>query len=141
VTRLAGRPPQPRSELVEHGRRIDDLYRRIKGEDRPEPWVEVIPFSAPGAFAVNVEGVSTPKRGHLLAEVELLLVTAGSSTTTVTIYKNGVSQGTASLASSDDGPTPTAFEVVFSPRNDRLGAKVTTKGTGSAGLTINCHFL
>lgn len=75
----------------------------------------------------------TVKVGGLIDALSASLATAGSSSTVVTFYKNGVSIGTVTLAASDlvetDAITPVRVAV-----GDRITARVTTAGTGAAGL-------
>lgn len=98
---------------------------------------ETAPFSAAGAVSVTPSG-EVPKwkvqTGGLIEEITATLDTAGSSSTVVTAYLNGVSIGTVTLASSDTDETDLITPVRAVP-GDVIGARITTAGTGAKGLS------
>lgn len=114
--------------------RVSNLERRIRalveGQDASED--EVL-FN----LTTLVVGVSPPyqvRRAGTLYEAVLGLAVAGSTTTTVTIYVNGVSAGTASITASQVNAT-TSLSVSVSVDDD-VTVAVTTIGTAAEGLVV-----
>lgn len=135
------RVPTSKSEVDELKRRVYDLERIVKAGNRTtpqgEPTVETIPFAQFGDVTLTDAGDSTAWRvrvGGKIREIYASLSTAGSSSTVVTAYKNGVSIGTVTLASSDTTETDTITTVSVGP-GDKITVRVTTAGTGAKGLS------
>lgn len=135
------RLPTPRSEVDDLKRRVFDLERRTgvsSSDTRPEATVETAQWSQYGTVTLTTAADATAHRvrkGGTIREIYGSLSTAGSSSTVVTVYKNGVSIGTVTLASSDATETDTITAVSVAP-GDKLTARVTTAGTGAAGLSV-----
>lgn len=120
-----------------------NLRDRLRNEERrrpanPRPTTEEIaPFSAAGAVAVTTSGEEPQWRvqtGGQIVSVSLHLKTAGSSTTTITVYLNGASIGTVSLASS--ATDTVAYLGDYRAKNgDLIGVRITTAGSGAKGLS------
>lgn len=123
--------------LVDHRDRVRQLERKA-GKDARLASEEVALFTLAGAVALTTAGEEPRypvQTGGQLVAVTMSLTTAGSSTTTVTVYLNGVSIGTVSLASA--ATDTIAYLGDYRMKNgDRLGVRVTTAGTGAKGLTV-----
>lgn len=95
--------------------------------------VDLPPWSLPGAVYVSESGryYSQPTT---IRSIRASLDTAGTSTTTVTVYVNGVSADTITLTS---GTTTTTKAVSITvPALGYLKVGVTTAGTGAEDLTV-----
>lgn len=133
-------PARPRELVTDlhRGRTVlaGDLARRrsdpTTGPVRKE-WAVIPPFSLGGALYISE---SSPYRSEArsFTGVQLDLTTAGTSTTTVSIKKNGVSQGTVGIAS---GVQSSIVGLVWScAEDDRITVALTAIGTGAAGITV-----
>jgi hypothetical protein len=71
--------------------------------------------------------------GATVLHLEVRMNTAGSTSTVVTFYKNGISFQTVTLLSGETAKE-VAVNVAFA-NNDELTCRVTTAGTGAKGLT------
>lgn len=103
---------------------------------------EIVPFSQYGAVALTTAADSTGwvvgqagGVGGFIDEGTINLSTAGSSSTVVTVYVNGVSIGTLTYASGDTTPQTDALTPTRVVVGDRITARVTTAGTGAKGLS------
>ena len=141
------RVPTPRSVNADVDRRLYDLERAVKANassSRPVEEPELIVFSQGGdATAVSTSEVSGryyPLRRGKLAFVLCTLTTAGSSSTVVSIKKNGSEITTVTLASSDTFEAKT-LATTFSVGVDYLTVAATTAGTGAEGLTVQARFV
>lgn len=105
----------------------DAIERRISGA------VELI-YSSTTAITTAVSNPQRAKYGGTLGDVLCLLGTAGSTSTTVTIYKDGASVGTCVIASSAVLGTATLNTAIAS--TDIITVAATTIGTGAAKLTV-----
>lgn len=113
----------------------DDARRRFGVDTGPQPLVldPVPPFSLGGPLFLST---SSPHRtvARRFTSVQIDLTVAGTSTTTVTVYKNGVSQGTAGIGS---GVQSTIVGLAWTAAaNDRVTVGVTAIGTGAQGITV-----
>lgn len=109
---------------------------------RPPARSEVAPFSQYGAVTLTTaadapawivgQGGGT---GGFIDAATLYLSTAGSTSTVVTIYVNGVSIGTVTYASGDTTPQTDALTATRVAVGARVTARVTTAGTGAKGLS------
>lgn len=134
-------PPvnRPRSEgavFSRTARRLENLERPVDKPERSKT-EEVAPFSGSGAVSVTAAGDEPKWRvraGGQIIAASAHVTTAGSSSTVVTFYLNGVSMGTATLASS-----ATDIEVYLgnyrAKPGDFISARITTAGTGAKGLS------
>lgn len=110
---------------------------------RAERVREVAEWSSYDAVAVTAAGSETSfvvgqrgGAGGLITAGTVFLTTAGSSSTVVTIYVNGVSKGTITYASSDTTPQTDSLTATWVDVGDRIAARVTTAGTGAKGLSV-----
>lgn len=94
----------------------------------------------PVAVAADLSNVYEPAVRLTLLGARSRLATAGSSTTTVTIYKNGSSIGTISWGSGET-LSVTTFEVGFVADTDLLQVRCTTAGTDAKGISIRFKFM
>lgn len=121
---------------------IDTLLRQfIEGQSSEEAVANspgLVEFSLPGAVVVTTSCPRYYKRTGIDTSelrVHASLDTAGTASTVVTIYKNGASLGTVTLAS---GATTT--EVVFNTPfkvGDYLRVLVTTAGAAARDLAVS----
>lgn len=105
------------------------------GGSPPSP----VQFSLPGSVTASLSGPWMPDEDMTLVSVRALLGTAGTSSTVVTVYVNGSSVGTVTLAS---GATSAQADIyVELVRNtDVVTLGVTTAGAGAAMLTVIVRF-
>lgn len=122
-------------------RRVDDLERRLRARSAAKPPaaepLEGI-FSLAGALTTVASGRWYPRRTGTLTNVFASLDTAGSSSTVVTVYVDGASQGTITLGSGVNKSSVT-FDDVLVADTDYLTVAVTTVGTGAANLTVQAR--
>ena len=107
---------------------LEDWLARVSGPPIP-------PFTLPGAVAVSTSPPWTPWEVVAVAEVRVLLGTAGSSTTTVEVQKNGTAFETVNLASSADDSGAVDTEATLAP-DDLLTVEVTAAGTDAEDLVV-----
>lgn len=108
-------------------------------------WVDV-PFNIHGPLVDATTDVKSPPHylpgvGGTLDQVIASLATAGTSTTTVRIFKNGVQLATTiSLASGVD-KTIVDFDDWFDGDEDSIQVDLSAIGTGAVGLNVQLRFL
>lgn len=108
--------------------RLDRQMRRIPRHS--------VPFSYAGALAVSTSGPWVPQENCTITEVRVLLGTAGTSNTVVTVYVGGVSIGTVTLGSGVTNNSA-SFSEPLTADTDVVTVGVTTLGSGSpADLTV-----
>ena len=141
------RLPTAMSEVDDIKRRLFDLERKVgltQSDTRPTTEPEIVVFSQGGdATAVSTTEVSGryhPLLRRKLSYVLCTLATSGSTTTTVSIKKNGTEITTVSLASSDTFEEKT-LSTVFAAATDYLTVAATAAGTGAEGLTVQAKFI
>lgn len=121
---------------VEILRRVKRVERATAKAERPQT-EEIAPFSAGGSVSVTASGDEPQWRvrtGGQIVNVSAHLKTAGSSSTVVTFYRNGVSIGTVTLAAS--ATDALAYLGSYRAKNgDLISARITTAGTGAKGLS------
>lgn len=136
------RRPPPGNAAAVNQREIALIRRRLRttgGDTRPasqEPLEAV--FSHKGTPTTDESGRWYPRRTATLKSVFASLGTAGSSSTVVTVYVNGGSQGTVTLASGDNEASAT-FDDVLVADTDYLTVAATTVGTGASDLTVQAR--
>lgn len=93
------------------------------------------PFTLPGGVSTSTSPPWTPWEVVAVSEVRVLLGTAGSSTTTVEVQKDGTAFETVNLSSStdDSGAVETAADLA---PGDLLTVEVTAAGTGAQDLVV-----
>lgn len=123
---------------------IRSLENRVKNLERRIRDAEAVATASEPEIIFNlntlVTGVSPPYQVRVastLYEVTLGLALAGSTDTVVTIYQNGVSIGTATIAAGSVNQS-TGFATSFAIDDD-LTVAVTTIGTDAEGLVVQCR--
>lgn len=127
------RDPDPWAVVAKLNRRVDTLERRLNRlEQQFKP--EMV-FYYDGPLAVAASGVWRRRETGRLVAATGSLLTAGSTATEVTVYKNGDSIGVLVIqAGQTFGQLP--LSVRFAPDVDTLQDQITTAGTGAASLTV-----
>lgn len=119
-------------KLVEYERRIYELERRRQVTDFDGPILPV--FSLAGSMTLTESPPWYGLRMTPLNTAHCALLTAGSSSTVVTINLNGSALATVTLASSvKTGRAPLGINL---GPDEYITAEVTTVGTGAADLTV-----
>lgn len=113
-----------RLSLAERDRAVENYLSRSE-----------IVFSMAGALVVAISGRYRFADGARGIRVQAELDTAGTSATTIDVYRNGASIGTISLAASATLAVAT-FESAFGADVDHLRFGVTTVGAGAKELTV-----
>ena len=94
-----------------------------------------IVFSLPGAVTVSTSPPVTPRDTINAVGLSVTLGTAGSTTTTVELLKNGSTVATVNLgAGATYGTATFTAAVTFTARTDTYAISVTAAGTGAADL-------
>jgi len=122
-------------------RRVDDLERRLRNRatEAPDPGEPLeATFSHSGTPTTAASARWYPRRTATLTQVIVSLATAGTTSTIVTVYVNGGSQGTITLASGVNKNTGT-FNNVLVVDTDYLTVAATTVGTAAANLTVQAR--
>ncbi len=123
-------------------KRVEDLERRLRSrviDNRPEPLEPLeATFSHAGTPTTAVSPRWYPSRTANLYRVLVSLGTTGTTSTVVTVYVNGGSQGTITLTSGTAKNTGT-FDDVLVADTDYLTVAATTVGTGAAKLTVQAR--
>lgn len=128
----------PQSEIQELKDRVYALERKVRSSqtdstlDLPP---EIVVFNLNGTLSVVTSDPYVPQKRSRLATVACVLGAAGSSSTVVSIKKNGVELTTVTLASSDTYE-PKNVGTRFGVGVDKLTIGVTTAGTSAAGLVV-----
>lgn len=131
--------PDLRRILDGFANRIAVLERRISARAASVDDSHEILFSYAGALAATTSPPVRVWRGGNLTVLAVTLGTAGSTSTVLTIEKNGTSVGTVTIPSSTtvyNGPVAARF----SADGDVLTLTVTTVGTGAADMTATARF-
>lgn len=122
-------------------RRVEDLERRLRARSTDRP-ADAEPLEAPffhgGPLSTTTSGRWYPRRTATLSQVWCSLDTAGSTSTVVTVYVNGGSQGTVTIPGSANTGSAT-FDDVLVADADYLTVAATTVGTGAEDLTVQAR--
>jgi len=140
VTETLNGPNLP-ARLERLVRRVEDLERRLRtaNTERPLPLEPLeATFSHAGTPTTAASARWYPRRTATLTQVLVSLATAGTTSTIVTVYVNGGSQGTITLASGVNKNTAT-FDDVLVADTDHLTVAATTVGTGAKDLTVQAR--
>lgn len=131
-------PPDIGTHVRRLEHRIELLERPIRrqstGRPAPDEPLEAI-FSHAGTLPTTPSPRWYPRRTARLYTVVVSLAIAGTSNTVVTVYVNGGSQGTITLASGVN-KNSAAFNNVLVADTDYLTVTVTTVGTGAKDITV-----
>lgn len=134
-------PPDIGGHIAGLERRIELLERPIRrqatGRPIPAEPLEAV-FSHAGTPTSAASPRWYPRRTARLYTVVVSLATAGTSNTVVTVYVNGGSQGTVTLASGVNRASA-AFNNVLVADTDWLTVAVTTVGTGAKDITVQAR--
>jgi hypothetical protein len=114
------------------GPRVHTPDTSSSGATRGQPSVI---FTLAGAVTVSTSPKITPRHNATFTGVSLTLGTAGSTSTTLHVYKNGVSIGSVTVAASQTY----AYAAFGSPvsliaRTDNYQVGVTAAGTGASDI-------
>lgn len=132
------RLPDLRTTLEGLRKRIEVLERRIREQPGAETEDELI-FSLPGALVASTSPRGYVRNTSRLVNVVVSLGTAGSSTTTVLVKKNGSTIETITLGSGVNFDR-TRTSVSFTADSDYMTVTVSGVGTGAADLTVQARF-
>lgn len=130
--------PDLRRILDDLRRRLEILERRIRAIEPTTTDDEII-FSLSGALTTSTSPKAYLRNTSNLVAVVCSLSTAGSSTTTVQVKKNGSTVVTVSLTSGQTLIKATAG-VPFVKDSDALTVTISAAGTSAAGLTVQNRF-
>lgn len=125
--------------LAEHRRRLEDAERRTRttqsnlGRERR---IEVLTFSQSGPTTVSTSGPDEVRTSGQLEAVIVRLRVAGTTNTVVTIYRNGTSIGTVTLASGVKRNAKYLGSFRITAETDEMTVGVTTAGTGADSVTV-----
>lgn len=132
----------PQSEIQELKDRVYSLERRVRSsqsDTRPDLPPEIVTFNHEGALTVSTSDPYVPQERGTLSTVACVLGTAGSSSTVVSIKKNGSEITTVTLASSDTYEQKN-IGTKFAVDTDKLTIGITTAGTAADGLVVIATF-
>lgn len=131
---------RPSTQLEQDGATDGDVlvYDATNDEWVPLARYEIF-FSMAGAVSTGSFGPAVARYSSTLVEVQCLLTVSGSTSTVVSIRKNGTEIGTVTLAAGETTHT-TAFSTAFVSKTDVLTAAVTTAGTSASTLTVIARF-
>lgn len=129
------RPDQVKAVASMHTR-LRDMERATSPATRPVEEERAV-FSYPDALVVGISPKYPVRRGGQLVQVSVDLVTAGSTSTTLKVYRNGAQIGsTITVLAGVTELSPYLGELRIAA-NDRLQTEVVTAGTGAADLTLS----
>lgn len=132
--------PDIRRMISDLGRRVGILERRVTGatSDTGTPANNDIIFSYAGALTVAESPPAKLRYGGFLVTLAVAFGTAGSTSTTLEVKRNGAVIGTVVVPSSTtDYSGEIAARVVG---EDRITIEITTAGTGAADMTAAARF-
>lgn len=119
------------------------LASQARGESPPARTDSIFArftHSGPVAVSAVLSPAYEPPNRQTLLGARSRLAEAGSSTTTVTVYKNGSSIGSISWGSGETLSADT-FDVGFSADTDLLQVMCTAAGTDAKGISIRFEFM
>lgn len=126
------------------GEHADYILQMLTDKDRDLEDHTVQPeaiFSWFGPLAVAVSGPWVNRIGGYLVEVTCVLKTAGSGSSVVTVYKNGISIGTVTIPSGATTATQAFQSVPFNVGVDKMSVGITTAGAAADSLTAHGRFV
>lgn len=131
----ANLPHDQAAQTAALARRLEDLERPSRVPGR-EGAIEELRFSQSGAVAVMTSGPDEARMTGQLIAVICRLGTAGTSNTVVTVYRNGTSIGTVTLASGALRVAAYLGNYRIAAETDVMTVGITTAGTGAKDLTV-----
>lgn len=131
-------PPRSAEQISRTKSRVTDLERRL-ARPNPSPTGYVAKFSLHGSLYISTSGIDSHPTGGRLLHVYGYLDVAGSTTTVVSLLKNGTSFGYLKFPS---GVTYNEYVVSidFSARKDEFQVSITSAGTGAKSLSVFGQF-
>lgn len=127
-------PPDIRRILTDLTRRVGILERRVSNATPTTADSEEIIFSFAGVLAASDSPPVRFRRAGILSVLAVTLGTAGSSSTTILVKRNGATVGTVVVPSST-----TVYNgdvgARFAADSDILTLTVSSAGTGAADMT------
>lgn len=122
--------------------RNDELtnYMALERWGNSHVHMEQVTFSRDGALVTDVSNPGAPRFTGFLVEMTILLGTAGSTVSVLTVYRNGVAQHTCTVPVNEAIEFFGPYKVRFERGVDILTVAFTTLGTGAADPTIFCWF-
>lgn len=97
---------------------------------------ELPPFSHPGALTTTPSPRYYVPQDIRVIEISGSLVTAGSTSTVVTLYRSGSSVATLTIPSSSNRAAVNVSVVYTGPAGQYVTVAATTLGAGAAGLVV-----
>lgn len=128
-------PHDQAAQIASLAKRLEDLERPSRVPGR-QGGIEELRFSQSGAVAVTTSGPDEARTTGQLIGVICRLGTAGTANTVVTIYRNGASIGTVTLASEEDRKAAYLGNYRIAAETDVMTVGVTTAGAGAKDLTV-----
>jgi hypothetical protein len=131
-------PPRNDEQISRTKSRVNDLERRLARPVRT-PLGYIAKFSLHGGLYVSTSGVDAHPTGGRLVNVYGYLDTAGTTTTVVSLLKNGISFGLLKFPS---GVVYNELVVSldFSARKDEFQVSITSVGSGARSLSVFGQF-
>lgn len=131
-------PPRNAEQISRTKIRVNDLERRL-ARPIPTPIGYIAKFSLHGSLFVSTSGADLHPTGGRLILVYGALDTAGATTTSVSLRKNGVEFDVLSFPPGQIH-NEVSVSVLFSPRQDEFQVAITSAGTGAKSLSIFGQF-
>lgn len=130
--------PDIAQALARINRRLDQIERRLNAA--PGPFKSEVSYSYSGALTVSTSPPFTLHVPEVAFILTVLLGTAGSSGTVVSLTKNGATVATVTLASGIDRVT-FPLSVYYAGSDQDVGAFVlSTAGSGALDLSVIARF-
>ena len=127
------RTPDARRTIEAHGSDLEMLKRRVR--DARDVGEEILYFSHFGVLSATVSPYAWPSIAGKVVEAKVAFVTAGTTTCTIRIKKNGVVAQTWNFGAGSAGLT---FQPMFTVRADvdTLQLDVSDAGEGWEDCTV-----
>lgn len=129
------RQPDQVGALAGMNGRLGDLERKTSPTVRPVEEERAV-FSFPGSLFLAVSPVYRVRRGGSLVQVSVDLVTAGSSSTSLKVRRNGAQIGSTVTVGSGVTSLPTYLGQFRVAADDLLQVEVSGVGAGAADLSV-----
>lgn len=132
-------PPDLRRIFLDLTRRVGILERRVSTATETAADTSEILFSFAGSLAASTSPPVRISQAGILNVLAVTLGTAGSTSTTILVERNGTTVGTVVVPSSTtvyDAPIGSRFAA----NSDVLTLEIITAGTGAADMTAAARF-
>lgn len=128
-----------------YARDQETLWREIRKlwagvNNRTRGTIKDVPFALSGDIFISSSSRYYLRNGGTLQRILMSIDEPGSTSTTVTIYKNLDVVTTITLGAGID-KTQVILSESFEPDTDYIRVAVTTAGAAAVGLTVQCRFL